>query len=155
MGLAIKCILEREDLNTPYMEGRSLLTAYCGESLDGCCEEESHALDNIIQVNFGTSHSTSEAARHSGDALLSPLDEFLSHGPNLRWHEAPKGLAAVRSILNKIRDGGAMVPLPPDLSSCCDEREFNTAVIFDLEQLELILEHALKRHTRFCLTFEV
>jgi hypothetical protein len=155
MGMAIKCILEREDLNTPYMEGKSLLAAYCGESLDGCCQEEAQVSDNIIPVNFSDTQPASDGAQNPAEALLSPLDEFLCQGPNLRWHEAPTGLVAVRDILGKIRDGGMMVRPPPDLSSCCDQRDFNTAVIFDLEQLELILEHAQKRHTRFCLTFEM
>ncbi|WP_150107287.1 hypothetical protein [Pedosphaera parvula] len=152
--MAIKCVLERENLNTPYMEGKSLLAAYCGEGLDGY-PEEAQTADNIILVNFSDGHPMPNGTRGSGDALLSSLDEFLCHGPALRWHEAGKGLGAVRDILGKIRDGGVMVSVPSDLGHCCDQREFNTAVIFDLEQLELILEFAQKRRTKFCLTFEV
>lgn len=154
MGMTIQCVLEHEVLDAPYMEGKSLLTAYCGEGID-CCEEETQSVDNIIPVNFRCGESPAPKSSHTPDPLLAPLDNFLCQQHCLRWHDANVGLEAVRGILDKLRDGDAMVQMPSDWTRHCDQREFNNAVIFDLEQLELILEVALKKRTRFCLVFDV
>jgi hypothetical protein len=85
------------------------------------------------------------------------LGQFIVGDAGIRWHNPAKGVAAVRSILAKLR-GGATVA-PPDFGfpgfGYDNEEELTEGAQSDLEELEQILVAAQKAHTRFHLAFDV
>src|SRR3954469_19920539 len=142
MGVAIKCILEQGIAGLPFMEGKSLATAYCGERGVEVPEEERAA--DIIEIDFsGSGRKGGQSASPQGDFLLSPLKPFISSN-GVEWHFPGEGLAAVRSILARLREG-ARVELDPEFPFReDDDDDLTDGVQCDLEELETILVAAEK-----------
>lgn len=153
MGVSIKCILEWDIPVTSTMEGKSLASAYCGE-LSADVPDEGEPGD-IIAIDFsgasGEKHPASSAS--SGGSLLSSLTPFMSQD-GLEWHSATDGLAAVRGILGRLRDG-ATVAIDPEFPFANDDEDLTESVQFDLEELEAVLIAAEKDGSRFCLVFDM
>jgi len=154
MGVAIQCILEQDVPGVPYMEGKSLAMAYCG---DPGSRDSAGAIDgggDVIAVDFGGSKAQRPATPAS-ESLFAPLDAFIVEDRDTEWHDASKGLAAVRTILTKLREG-ATVTLAPDFEfGGDDDDELTEGVRYDLEELEQILDAAQKARSRFYLAFDV
>jgi hypothetical protein len=72
----------------------------------------------------------------------------------LEWHSATVGLAAVRGILGRPRDG-ATVSIDPEFPFANDDEDLTEGVQFDLEELEAVLIAAEKEGLRFCLMFDM
>ncbi len=72
----------------------------------------------------------------------------------VRWHDAAKGLVAVKGILERIRHGAKM-SMDPSFGFGGDEQELMAGLKNDLEDLQQILASAQKMDTRFCLAFDV
>jgi hypothetical protein len=86
---------------------------------------------------------------------LAPLGPFIAGDKGLCWHDAGKGLQAVRRILEKL-DGGAVATVSPDFPfGWDDDAELTEGVRYDLEELEKILVAAQKARAGFYLTFDV
>ena len=151
MGIAIKCILEREIPDVPCMEGKSLAMGYCS---DACGGVDSNA--DIIAIDFrsGTIKPRPKPASSAEKSVLSPLDAFISGDAGIQWHDAATGLAAVKNILRKL-DEGAIIMTTPDFEFCDDDQELTEGVQYDLEELEQILEAAHKAQAKFYLAFDV
>ncbi|HEY1170614.1 MAG TPA: hypothetical protein VGH19_04520 [Verrucomicrobiae bacterium] len=156
MSIAIHCILEVDIAVSARMEGKSLAIAYCSDSMGN--DSPPSGDSKIIAVDFGGAKSTPPPSE-SPDAktLLSPLTPFISELGSEQWHDATVGLAAVQSILAKIRKG-AKVPLEPDLGFGRKEETENDlteGMRYDLEQLEKILLAAQEASLGFHLAFGV
>jgi hypothetical protein len=154
MGMAIKCVLEDESIEVPWMEGKSLLMAYLGDinntGNDGPKDES-----NIITIDFGDPKKPAPQSAISNQSLFESLTQFISKGPSLSWHDSRQGLAAVKVVLEKLNKGDASVGVPPDYDFPTeDENELHEGVLHDLEQLEKILSIAVENGTKFCLFFD-
>jgi hypothetical protein len=152
MGVAIKCILERSVAGIPRMEGKSLAMGYCSDAAGGG-EADAEAGADIIAIDFKTG-KTKTPSPSADESFFAPLDPFVAGDRGVQWHDAGKGLSAVREILTKLRNG-ATIPVTPDFEFCDDEEELTEGVRFDLETLEQILAAAEKASVRFCLSFDV
>lgn len=153
MGVAIKCILERQVPGVPHMEGKSLAMGYCSDAAGG---EGTDANADIIAIDFktGKTKTPPPSASPAAEPFFAPLDPFIAGDRGVEWHDPGKGLAAVRDILTKLRNG-ATIPVTPDFEFCDDEEELTEGVRFDLETLEQILAAAQKARVKFCLSFDV
>jgi hypothetical protein len=153
MGVAIQCILERNIPGIPHMEGKSLAMAYCG---DPGGREPAGATDadgDVIVIDFGGSKAQGPTPPES-ESLFAPLDAFIAADGSSEWHDASKGLAAVRAILTRFREG-ATVTLAPDFEfGFGDDAELTEGVRYDLEELEQILDAAQKARSQFYLAFD-
>src|SRR5689334_7869720 len=115
MGVAIRCVLEKELPNVPYMEGKSLAMAYCGGAPEHDAAESSGA--DIITLDFsggtkpaetanaearkGSGSTESSPERTNDESLLAPLGPFIAGDRGVEWCDAGAGLAVVRGILNR------------------------------------------------------
>lgn len=156
MSVAIKCLLEEDVPGVPHMEGKSLAMAYCSDATDDGTGE-SAPNDKIISIDFGGNKPKGPAPSNSPPAepLFAPIDGFIATAGSLRWHDAAKGVAAVRRILKKLRDG-ATVEMSPDFEFVMEgSEELTEEVRFELEELEQTLVAAQKARTRFCLVFDI
>jgi hypothetical protein len=155
MGVAIKCILERELPEAPWMEGKSLAAAWCGENGRPDTDPSEPTAD-IITLDFGGPNAQSPAATEAGgESLLAPLDRFIAGDQGSEWHDASHGLVEVRKILEKLRKG-ATVSLAPDFEFFeADPEELTAGVTYDLEKLEEILTAAQRAKARFYLAVSV
>ncbi len=156
MGIAIHCILEIDIAVNARMEGKSLAMAYSNDSLHDDTPNAENPSSKIIAVDFGGAKPTPppEQSRHS-EPLLSSLTPFLAELSGDQWHDATAGLAAVRSILHRIR-AGEKVSLAPDFEfgrDDEDENDLTAGVRYDLEQLEKILTAAEETSIGFRLNF--
>jgi hypothetical protein len=151
MGVRIRCRLEREVPGVPYMDGKALAMGYCS---DAAAAGEGHP--DIIAIDFKSGQTRMpERAPSPGGSVLSPLDEFIAGDGGIQWHDAAKGLIAVRNILAKLNNG-ATITVTPDFEFADEnDEELTEDVQFDLEELEKILVAAQKAGTRFYLAFEV
>jgi len=159
MGVAIQCILEHDVLDIPPMEGKSLAMAYCND-LGGEPIDDSSAPADIISIDFegGKTETSPSSAPTSGESLLGPLGPFVAgggDGTKVCWHDASTGLAAVRGILGKLRDGATVTVVPEFEFGFEGSDELTAGVQYDLEQLGQILTAAEKAHIRFRLAFDV
>jgi|GEM_PF-3967475 hypothetical protein len=155
MGIRIRCILEVNVPGVPRIDGKSLAEAYCGESRAGVAEGADVPAD-IIAIDFGggKSQAPSPSGSAPAESLFAPLDPFIAGDPGAEWHDAAIGLAAVRSVLKKLRDG-ATVSIAPDFEFGGDEVELSEAVRYELEELEQTLIAAEKAGSRFHLAFDL
>src|SRR4051794_25363386 len=112
MGVAIRCVLEREIPGLPFMEGKCLAMAYCGDAADEGDEPSEGTGADIISLDFSGAAQRPSAGPVS-QSLLDPLTPFMAGDRGREWHEAREGLVAVRAILAKLNDG-ATVTLDPD-----------------------------------------
>src|SRR4051812_28374573 len=154
MGVAIRCILEQDVPGLPQMEGKSLAMAYCG---DPGVEEIASATDgggDIIAIDFGGSKAQPSSPRAS-EPLFRPLDPFIAGDGGIEWKDPASGLAAVRSILTKLRAGAKLTVAPDFEFGRDDEEDLTEGVRYDLEELEQVLDAARKADTRFYLAFDV
>jgi hypothetical protein len=151
MGVRLRCILERDVPGVPYMEGKALAMGYCSDASAGTVGVH----PDIIAIDFKSGQArTPEPAPAPGESVLSPLDPFIKGDGAVQWHEAARGLVAVRNILAKLKNG-ATVPVTPDFEFADDDEELTEGVRFDLEELEQILVAAQKAKTKFYLAFDV
>src|SRR5215469_12576952 len=150
MGVRIRCRLERDVPGVPYMDGKALAMGYCS---DAAGAGEGHP--DIIAIDFKSGQTrTPEPAASPGGSVLSPLDEFIAGDGGVQWHDAARGLIAVRNILAKLNNG-ATITVSPDFEFTDNDEELTEDVQFDLEELEKILVAAQKAGTRFYLAFDV
>lgn len=155
MGVAIRCVLEQDVPGVPYMGGKSLAMALCGEDSGGN-ETGTETCADIIAIDFGGggSKALSPAVPAPDESLFAPLDPFVAGNQGVQWHAAASGLTAVRDILKKLR-GGAIVAVAPDFGfGGDDDDELTEGVRYDLETLEQILVAAQKASVRFHLAFD-
>ena len=148
MGVAIKCILEEDVPGVPHMIGKSLATAFLGDPGEPA---------EIIAIDFGggKAETPPPSVSSPSESLFARLTPFVAKDGGVRWHDAAKGLAAVRTILEKLR-AGATVAVAPDFELGDDDNEELTEEVrYELEELEQILVAAHKAQTRFCLVFDV
>jgi hypothetical protein len=152
MGVRIRCILERVIPGVPSMDGKSLAMGYCS---DICVEAGGGEHPDIIAVDFrGGQTRTSAPAQSPSESVLSPLDSFIKGDGAVEWHEAAKGLAAVRDILAKLKNG-ATITVTPDFEFADDDEDLTEGVQYDLDELEKILVAAQAARVRFHLAFDV
>jgi hypothetical protein len=151
MGVRIRCRLERDVPGVPYMDGKALAMGYCS---DACADTDGNP--DIIAIDFKSGQTrTSQPMPAPGGSVLSPLDEFIAGDGGVRWHDAAKGLIAVRNILAKLNNG-ATITVTPDFEFADEnDEELTEDVRFDLEELEKILVAAQNAGTRFYLAFDV
>lgn len=71
------------------------------------------------------------------------------------WHDAAKGLAAVRNILLKLSNGATIAAAPDFAFGDDDDEDLTEGVRYDLEELTKILAAAEKARCGFYLTFDV
>jgi hypothetical protein len=153
MGVAIKCILERDVPDIPHMEGKSLALGYCSDAASDGAGDNGNP--DIIAVDFRSGQAKTPASGPSaGECVLSPLDAFIRGDGAVEWHDAAKGLAAVRDILMKLQNG-ATITVTPDFEFADDDEDLTEGVRYDLEELEKILVAAQTARVRFYLAFDV
>jgi hypothetical protein len=134
----------------PYMEGKALAMGYCSDA-----SAEAAAHPDIIAIDFKSGQAKKAAPAPSpGESVLSPLDAFIKGDGAVQWHDAAKGLVAVRSILTKLKSG-ATITVTPDFEFADGDEELTAGVRFDLEEMEKILVVAQNAGARFYLAFDV
>ena len=160
MGVAIRCVLEREIPDLPFMEGKCLAMAYCSAAADDDGSDSESAGGDIISLDFsGSGSKTQSSSRReptqpAGGSLFDALTPFIAGDRGADWHDARAGLVAVRAILAKLNDG-ATVTLDPDFPFGPEEsEELTDDVRNDLEDLENILTAAERAGARFYLTID-
>jgi hypothetical protein len=155
MGVAIHCFLQQDLPDVPYREGKSLAMAYCGDPDEEASGDGSASAD-IITINFGgTKSQPPPSAPAPTESLFAPLAPFMAGDGGGQWHDAAKGLVAVRAILRKLSDGATVAVAPDFEFGGEDEGELTEGVRFDLEELEKILIAAQKARSGFYLAFDV
>jgi hypothetical protein len=143
-------MLERVVPGVPYMEGKALAMGYCS---DACAGAETHP--DIISIDFKSGQTRTPApAPSTSESVLSALDTFIKGDGAVHWHDATIGLAAVRNILAKLRNGATII-VTPDFEFADGEEELTEGVRFDLEELEKILVAAQNAGAKFYLAFDV
>jgi len=156
MGIAIRCILERDIPDVPHLEGKSLGIAFCGDTSGDLPGGDTST--NVISLDFGGGNaqsSNASAAPSPAESLLAPLDSFVAGSGAVQWHDAAKGLKATRSILKKLHEGATVTVAEDFPFANEDDDELTEGVRFDLEELEKILGMAQNAHVRFHLAFDV
>jgi hypothetical protein len=152
MGIAIKCMLEQRIPGTPHMEWKSLAMGYCSEA---CGAAGADTNPDIIAVDFKSGQTRRQAAAPSaGESLLSPLDTFIAGDGAVQWHDAAKGLVAVRNVLTNLKKG-AIIAVTPDFEFADGDEDLTEGVRYDLEELEKIFVAAQNAGTRFYLAFDI
>jgi hypothetical protein len=155
MGLAIRCVLEQSLSGIPWVEGKSLCTAYCA-GLGGDVAANTADSSNIIAIDFGAGHSPL-AAPPAAESLAAWLGPFMAGDRGVEWHEPGDGLAAVRALLGRLRAGAKIAAAPEtllDLEYDDDGEDLTDGVQRDLEDLEKVLVVAQVARCRFFLCFE-
>ncbi|MDB6052658.1 MAG: hypothetical protein JWN25_181 [Verrucomicrobiales bacterium] len=157
MGVSLQCILNPNLDDLPFMEGKSLAMAYCGDA-GGELFAPSPAENDIIKIDFGgsqTKASNNASSSESNDSLLTAIGSFIEGPGNPEWHEPASGLAAIKNILHKLKTG-TKVELSPEFGfggNDCDD--LTQGVQYDLETLHEILEKAQTAKAKFHLAFDV
>lgn len=144
-------MLERVVPGAPYMDGKALAMGYCSYA-----SGDAESNPDIIAIDFKSGQTRKPVpAPAPGGSLLSPLDAFIKGDGGVQWHDAARGLIAVRNILAKLNNG-ATITVTPDFEFVDEsDEELTEDVRFDLEELEKILVAAQKAGTRFYLAFDV
>ena len=154
MGVRMQCRLEREIPDLPDMEGKALAMGYCSDIAAGA---GGAAHPDIISIDFKSGQTRAPAPAHvpsPDEAVLSPLSAFIGGDGAVQWHEAAKGLMAVRNVLAKLKNG-ATITVTPDFEFADEGEDLTEGVRFDLEELEKILVAAQNAGARFYLAFDV
>jgi hypothetical protein len=145
-------MLERQIAGLPYMEGKALAMGYCSDIATGTGGD---AHPDIIAIDFKSGQTrTPVPAPSPGESVLSPLSALIEGDGAVQWHDAAKGLVAVRNILAKLKSG-ATITVTPDFEFADGEEELTEGVRFDLEELEKILVAAQNAGSKFHLAFDV
>ncbi len=134
------------------MEGKALALGYCSDIAAGAGVDEH---PDIISIDFKSGQTRTPIPTPSpGEAVLSPLSAFIKGDGAVQWQDAASGLAAVRNILAKLKNG-ATITVTPDFEFADGDEELTEGVRFDLEELEKILVAAQNAGSRFYLAFDV
>lgn len=151
MGVRLRCLLKQNISGIPRMEGKALAAAY---SFGGDAAGDSSSED-VIAIDFKTGQRKAQpVSRPVSDAtLLTALAPFVAGDHGIQWHDAARGLAAVRGILEKLQKG-AKVTVARGYGFGGDNEELTEGVRDDLKTLERILVLAQKADTEFCLAFD-
>jgi hypothetical protein len=145
-------MLEQRIPGAPDMEGKSLAMGYCSEA---CSVAGTETNPDIIAVDFKSGQTRTQAPAPSlVESVLSPLDAFIAGDGAVQWHDAAKGLVAVRNILAKLKKG-AIIAVTPDFEFADGDEDLTEGVRYDLEELEKILVAAQNAGTRFYLAFDI
>lgn len=156
MDVSIQCLLEQDLPDAPHMEGKSLAMA-CFSELGAETPDENSETADIITIDFGGGKPPPKppSAPSPLEPLFAPLTRFIAGNAGIKWHDPKDGLAAVRSILKKLRDGATVAVASDFPFGFDDDEKLTDGVQYDLEQLEQILIPAQKAQTRFCLALDV
>ena len=145
-------MLERQVPGVPMMEGKSLALGYCSDIAGD--DSGDNGNPDIIVVDFRSGQTGTLPASSARESLLSALDSFIRGDGAVEWHDAAKGLVAVRNILAKLKNG-ATIMVTPDFEFSDDDEDLTEGVRYDLEELEKILVGAQTARVRFHLAFDV